>query len=416
VALLATPLPARREDLRIEPFGEAGEHVVKDPRSGDFFLVGVQEHFLLLQLDGRTDVDVVRDAFARRFHEPLAEQDLATFVETARDQGILAGDVPRPPPSRSLRNFLTRRVRIFNPDRLFAAVEPRLRFLWTRGFAVLSAATVVLAVLVMGVSGEELARSTHAALGWDTGVLCACVLFLLGMLHEASHGLTCKHYGGEVREIGFLLLFFVPCFYCNVSDAWLIREKRKRIAVMTAGVWCDLLVWAVAVLVWHVAEPDTLIHRLAFVLLTASGLETLLNLNPLIKLDGYYVLSDWAEVPNLRARSIERAKGHLRHWLWGAPPPGPESRSRFLSGFGLVSWAFSTLFLVWMVALLGGWLRGWIGVAGWAAAALLALPGMVDLFQGVIGGDIGVMLTKRRIRSTVWLVVLVGVAATVRLV
>src|SRR5262249_48647332 len=151
-------------------------------------------------------------------------------------------------------------------------------------------------------------------------------------------------------------LFFAPCFYCNVSDAWLFRERRKRIAVMLAGVGCDLVVWAAAVLVWRVAEPGTSIHRLAFLALSISGLGTLLNLNPLIKFDGYYLLSDWVEVPNLRARSLERARAHVRHLLLGAPPPGPETKARFLTGFGLASWTFSAVLLAWTVALLGSWL------------------------------------------------------------
>jgi putative peptide zinc metalloprotease protein len=323
----------------------------------------------------------VCEAFERRFREPLAEQDLATLIEALRGQRLLVGDGP--PLPRPRQRLLSWRARLWNPDRLFASVEPRVRFLFTRSFATLAATVVVAAALVLWVSREELARSAHDALCWESALPLWCVYFALGLLHESSHGLACKHYGGEVKEIGFLFLFFVPCFYCNVTDAWLFRAKHRRIAVMLAGVACDLVVGAIAAFIWRVASPDTIVHRTAFLVLSVSGLDTLTNLNPLLKFDGYYVLSDWAEVPNLRARAIERAKGHLRRWLCGAPPPGPEPRARFLTGFGLLSWAFSLVFLVCMLVFVGGWLDDRIGVAGWAVAALLALPGAVELFRNV---------------------------------
>src|SRR5439155_2123288 len=122
-------------------------------------------------------------------------------------------------------------------------------------------------------------------------------------LHEFAHGLTCKHYGGEVHEIGFLLMFFIPCFYCNVSDAWLFDRKSKRLWVTFAGAYCDLCLWAVAVFVWRLTVADTMVYYVAWVALSVCGARIFFNFNPLLKLDGYYLLSDWVEIPNLRQRS-----------------------------------------------------------------------------------------------------------------
>ena len=280
----ASPLPVRRNDLRIEPFGESGEHVVKDPRSGGFFLLGEKEHFLLLQLDGQGDAEGVRGAYERRFKEPLAQEDLDAFVETAREQGMFFSETA-PPPPRQRQSILYWRKRIFDPDRLFDRIEPSLRFVWTRGFLMLTGAAILAGAFVLWANREDFGPSIRDALRWESLVLGWCVLFVVGMLHECAHGLTCKHHGGEVREIGFLFMFFMPCFYCNVSDAWLFREKRKRLWVMLAGGYCDLVVWALAVFLWRVTEPGTTVHRMSFLVLGLSGIDSLFNFNPLIKLD-----------------------------------------------------------------------------------------------------------------------------------
>jgi len=410
-----SPLPVRRSDLRIEPFGTGGDHVVKDPRSGGYFLLGEKEHFLLLQLDGSTDADGVRGAYERRFEEPLHEADLDAFVETAREQGMLASEAAAPPP-RTRRNILYWRKRLFDPDRLFTRLEPRFRFLWTRGFMAASGAAVVFATLLLWANADELARSVSDALRWESVVLGWLTLFVVGMLHECAHGLTCKHHGGEVREIGFLFMFFMPCFYCNVSDAWLLREKRKRIEIMLAGGICDLVVWALAVFAWRLTEPGTLVHHIAFLLLGLSGIDTLFNFNPLIKLDGYYVLSDWQEVPNLRERALERARAQARRLLWGAEPPEPAAHGRFLTAFGFLSWAFSAVFLCVMLVVIANWVHGWLGPAGYVAAAALALPALAGTFHGVAAGEVGRMVMKRQRRTVFWLLGFAGLGAALWLV
>src|SRR5262249_55580960 len=200
----------------------------------------------------------------------------------------------------------------------------------TRTFLVVSAGCILAAALVLWVERQELARSLSNALRWETAVWAWLILLVVTALHESAHGLTCKHYGGEVHEIGFLLLFFMPCFYCNVSDAWLFKEKSKRLWVTFAGGYFELFVWALAVFVWRLTLPGSLPHYLAFIVVTACGIQTLFNFNPLLKLDGYYLLSDWLEAPNLQPRALGSFKDHMRWLLWGAPRPTPQARSRLL--------------------------------------------------------------------------------------
>lgn len=441
---IATPppplLPARRTGLVIRPLGEDGRYVVKDPTLAAYYHLGVEEHYLLLQLDGEKDAVAIRAAFEQRFGQPLGEEDLHEFIGMAHEQGFLqtgeATPVPRPKqvagndPTSAVttrdekpaeaqgrrQSILHWRKSLFDPDLFFTWLEPRIRFFWTPGFLVLSAGCILSAVFVVGANRHQLARSFALTLRWETAFWVWLTLFTVTMLHECAHGLTCKHHGGEVHEIGFLLLFFMPCFYCNVSDAWLFKEKSKRLWVTFAGGYLQLFLWALAVFVWRLATPDNPINYLSLVVLTACGVQTLFNFNPLLKLDGYYLLSDWMEVPNLQERSAQYVKSGMRWLFWGAVCPGREPRGRFLLLYGLASWLYSVLFLALMLwALFQVLWRAW----GWLGAIGVLLLGFIStqgLFHGVSGGEIHNMIATRRKRTFFWFLSLGGLAAGLCLV
>jgi multidrug resistance efflux pump len=418
----ATLFPLRRADLVVRPFGADGQSVVKDPRTGDFYHLGEAEHFLLMQLDGRQSAEMVRAAFERRFGEPLSADDLDDFLELARGQRFLqsATDASRPPegapPGRRRHSLLHWRKSLFDPDRPMTWLAPRLRFFWTRGFLILSAGCILLATALLCFNRQELATSFRGAFCWETLVLAWLTMFAVTLLHEFAHGLTCKHHGGEVHEIGFLLLFFMPCFYCNVSDAWLFQEKSKRLWVTFAGGYFELFVWALAVFLWRLTLPGTWVNYVAFLVLSVCGVQTLFNFNPLIKLDGYYLLSDWLEIPNLQQRAQDYFKAHLRRLLWGAPRPGRDARSSVLLGFGAVSWLYALAFValtLWGAfrSLGPGW--GWLGVGSVALLGLLATRG---LFRGIAAGEVRTMIARRLIRTVLWILGLGAVGAVLCLV
>src|SRR5262249_52104990 len=194
------------------------------------------------------------------------------------------------------------RQSLFDPDRLFTWLAPRLWFFWTPMFLIVSAGCILWAALLLWMNRYEMVGQVAQAWRWQTVALVWLTLLVVTTGHEFAHGLTCKHYGGEVHEVGFLLLLLMPCFYCNVSDAWLFREKSKRLWVTLAGGYFELFLWALAVFAWRLTLPGTLLHHMAFVVVSVCGLQTLFNGNPLVKLDGYYLLSDWLEIPNLQQR------------------------------------------------------------------------------------------------------------------
>ena len=416
----ATQLPTHRVDLIVRPIGSGGRYVVKQPNARDYFHLGEQEHFLLMQLDGERDTTKICAEFEHKFADPLTAEDLDSFIEIAREQGLLQTEELGPESAESIARKATRRSKqsvlywrksLFDPDRFFSWLEPKIRLFWTPGFLIASAGSIVWAAMILWTTRQEVASSFAYALRWETLILAWLVMFLIGLLHEFAHGLTCKHFGGEVREIGFLLMYFMPCYYCNVSDAWLFREKSKRLWVTFAGGYFELLLWALAVFAWQITMPDTLMNYLAFIAVVACGVDTLFNLNPLIKLDGYYLLSDAMEIPNLRQRSFAYTMGWWRHLLWGGPRPESQAKEKFLLGFGLASWVYSLTFLTLMLLAMWYWLGDAIGVLGLVLVALLGIASLRALFSDLFREDFRTMISKRRGRTILWVLVISGLIA-----
>jgi putative peptide zinc metalloprotease protein len=426
-----TPLPCHRSELVVRPLGDHGPYVVKDPGSGAYYHLGEEEHFLLMQLDGRRDAEAICAAFAERFGQPLAGEELEEFLEMATARGLLqaegvaAGGPPatavatgEPPVATApfgLR-ILYWRKSFFDPDRLFTWLAPKIGFFWTPAFLVFSAGCIVLAAALLWTNRQGLASSFLDSLRWETAFLAWLALMVVTTCHEFAHGLTCKRHGGEVHEVGFLLLFFMPCFYCNVSDAWLFKEKSKRLWVTLAGGYFELFLWALAVFVWRLSTPDSLVNYVAFVVLSACGVQTLFNFNPLLKLDGYYLLSDWAEVPNLHQRSADYVKGRLRWLLWGADRPDPEPRGRVLLTYGLVSWLYSLAFLALSLVVMSHFLGERLGPVGLVAVVLLALMSLRGLLHGFTAGEVRNMILLRHKRTVVWALLLVAGPAALFLI
>jgi multidrug efflux pump subunit AcrA (membrane-fusion protein) len=269
----------------------------------------------------------------------------------------------------------------------------------------------VLATALLWANRHGVAGSFLSALRWETALLAWLVLLFVTTCHEFAHGLTCKHYGGEVHEVGFLLIFFMPCFYCNVSDAWLFKEKSKRLWVTLAGGYFELFFWSLTVFIWRVTVPDSLVNYLAFMVMTACGVQTLFNFNPLLKLDGYYLLSDWLEVPNLQERAGQYVKSRLRWLLWGAAPPEPDECGRMLLIYGLVSWFYSLVFLALSLVFMAHFFGTKFGVLGLILVGFLGLMSVRGVFHGFTAGEVQKMIRMRHKRTVLWLLILGTVPA-----
>jgi putative peptide zinc metalloprotease protein len=306
---MSAALPKLRGDLHISPqlAGGGTTAVVKDPISRRFFRLGEIECFIALQLDGATSLESLQDRVERRIGQRPDLETLQQFVADFLRLGLLEGAEPRPAERRRGRiggNPLYLRLKAFDPDRLLDWLAPRLGVVFTPGFVIGSAALTAIAFLLTLSSWAEITRDIGRLYRFDALFLAWLTVVVVTTAHEFAHGVTCKRFGGHVNEMGVLLLYFQPAFYCNISDAWLIPEKSRRLWVTFAGAYFEIVVWALATVTWRITETDTWLNFLALVVMATSGIKTLFNLNPLIKLDGYYLLSDWLEIPNLRQKSF----------------------------------------------------------------------------------------------------------------
>jgi putative peptide zinc metalloprotease protein len=344
---MSSTLPKLRGDLTVSAQTTASGrfYVIKDPVTGRFFRLREAEGYITQQLDGETPLDAIRARVQERFGAQLAPETLNEFARQLRATGLL--DDPESEAARSGRkrgrwrgSLLYLRYKVLDPTRLFDFLLPWVGPFFTPYFLLVSAAAILLAVDLIVVHGGDLIASFMRMMDPVYVPLYIFVAFSTVALHEFAHGLTCRRYGGEVREIGLLMIYFSPALYCNVSDAWLFPEKSKRLWVAFAGPYFELFLWAMAVILWRATEVDTLLHYVAVAVIGVSGIKTLFNFSPLIKLDGYYILSDFLEVPNLQKKSFAHV-GKLFKRLVGKKVQEDESETprerRIYLTYGLIA-------------------------------------------------------------------------------
>jgi putative peptide zinc metalloprotease protein len=175
------------------------------------------------------------------------------------------------------------------------------------------------------------------------------IFLVIGFFHESSHGLTCKHYGGEVHSMGLMFLYLAPCFYVDVSACWVSATRLQRLATIIAGIWIEMVMCGIAMLIWTNTPVGEPIHDFAYEIILITGLAVIvINLNPLIKLDGYYFLTEWIGIPDLKERSTAFFSGWIQHHIFRLPvevPIVPRRRVAFFAIYAFVSGCYSYLLL-----------------------------------------------------------------------
>ena len=374
--------PKWRIDLIVRPRPTDAGHgfVVKDPVSGAFFHLREAEHFITQQLDGDTPLDAIRQRTEARFGASLPPDILDAFIGKLDRSGLLQHETAEKPgrgarTDRVQGGLLSLRFRLLNPARCFDRLVRLVPFVFTPHFVAFATATVLLAVGVTIANWAAYAGDVSRLYQLSTVPLFIALMFLVVSAHEVAHGVTCRRFGGEVRDAGVMLIYFQPALYCNVSDAWLFPERSKRFWVSFAGPFFELFLWALAVLAWRVTDEETWINHLALIVMTGSGVKTLLNFNPLIKLDGYYLLSDYLDIPNLRRKSFRHVGSLIRRLVGaGAPMPAALSRRerRIYVAYGLAAMAGSLVLLTWVAITVGEFL-----IANGQPMALLLFTGLL---------------------------------------
>jgi multidrug resistance efflux pump len=223
-------------------------------------------------------------------------------------------------------------------------------------------------------TGEVASYTFYTHSEYGLAIIILAVLSITA-LHEMAHGLACKHFGGEVREVGVLMIFYLlPALYCNVSDIHRFGRRRERLWVIFAGIYFQLVASAAGGAVWLLSTPYSLLADFAFIIFLSASFNVLFNCNPLIKLDGYYALAQLAGEHNLQARSYEYVRSIFDRLLDG-PTARPRRASR--PALYLSYWAGSIFYTLILVSLVLGWAGDWLmsnlGITGVLPTIILAL-------------------------------------------
>lgn len=404
----ARPLAMRlRPDLELRAVAMRGraQWSVKDPLTLRYFQLREEEYFVLRMLDGQTSIDEIQSRFERRFSpRQLEPQRLQAFLSRLHEEGLILADSPGQASEllerkrklrnkkwlETLSNILSLQFRGIDPDRFLSRIEPATRWIFSRTMAFLCGSIVAAAIMLVAVHFDTLESRLpdfRAFFGAGNILWLAVAIGGVKILHEFGHALTCRHYGGRCHELGFMLLVFTPCLYCNVSDAWLLNNKWRRIAISAAGIIVELTIAALATFAWWFSGPGLLNSLCLDLMFVCSVSSVLLNGNPLLRYDGYYILSDLIEVPNLQ----QQASSVIRRWLARFAAGAELSEARLLPARGqgwLALYAIlSAIYRLFIVGLILWFLHRVLGPYG--LDPVVQLVGVV-----AIGGMVGMPIVS----------------------
>ncbi len=226
------------------------------------------------------------------------------------------------------------------------------------------------------------------------------MLLVVGFVHESSHGLTCKHYGGEVHSMGLMFLYLTPAFYVDVTESWVSASRMQRMATIIAGIWIEMMLCGIAVIIWTNTQPGEWIHDFCYKLILLTGIAVVvINLNPLIKLDGYYFFTEWVRVPDLKERSTSFLIGWIQRHIFRLPVDVPVVSRRRVPLFvlyALVSGAYSYLLLWLFVRFSYNVFSHWFAELALVPAAVLAFVIFRSRLRGLKDFVLGFFRTKAR--------------------
>src|SRR5919204_3511840 len=313
-----------RPDLNIEAHKYEGRtfYVVKDPVSLRYYRLKDNEHFLLQFMDGKQTLEDAQKAYEKQYRpDRLRLEDLEGFAQQLLTAGLAQNDSPRAGKQlfdrrkkrrrsewmQALTNILYIKIPVFDPEKLLGRMLRYLSWIFSAWFFALSVGVMLAAVLLVATHFETFRQKLpnyHEFFSFKTVAWLWLALGVVKVIHEFGHGLSCKVFGGEVHEMGALFLVFSPALYCNVSDAWTLPNKWHRIIISAAGIYVELIIAAIATFVWWNTPSQPFVNNMALSLMVVCSVSTVVfNANPLMRYDGYYVLADWLEIPNLRDRS-----------------------------------------------------------------------------------------------------------------
>jgi len=398
--------PKFRPDIKIHSYDEkhgASSIVLEDPVANKFFRISPYEFELLGILDGTLTLGEaiqklkVRGRYFATTHAArLVEQFsrsgllLGTTYGTSKVQCAVSSRIDRETRKRSLFKLYYLYIPLINPDRfldktlfLWNALVNRITFFL---FAVLAPGAIYLVLL-------ELPRFWNEFLYFfnlENLFVLWIAIAVVRLVHEFAHAYTAKSFGMRVPQMGIALLILFPCLYCNTTAAWQLADRKQRMAISLAGIVSEAMIAVLSIYIWYFSKPG-LLNSVAFYMVAVSLASSLLfNGNPLLKFDGYFVLTDWLRIPNLQSKSF-----NLLRYLFLARVLGIESipagqastRERLIFiGYGISSLIYRVFLYVGIISRIYFRFDKTIGVVlGAFAFALFVVRPLTNAGKNLIG-------------------------------
>lgn len=279
----------------------------------------------------------------------IDENDVNSLIEFLEHNGLLALDSetihiqteqPKPIWKRLLHGYLYFTIPVIRPQQFLQDSLPYVRPLLGRSFITMMMVLLVIGIVMTIARADEFFNSLPV-LASVQGIIGGLVIFaLIKVFHELAHAYTATAYGVRVPHMGVALIILYPVLYTETSGAWRLSSRRQRFHIGMAGIVAELCIAALAFIAWHAAAAGGIVQGLSLTVIAVSLVSSLLiNLNPLMRFDGYYLLSDMTGEDNLQQRACAFARWTLRRFLFADNTPAPESlsvkRQRFLTIFGI---------------------------------------------------------------------------------
>ena len=354
-------LPALREELSLFPGPARADGApswsLQDPTRNLFFHID----WLTFEILSRWHLDDP-DAILGAITEETTIQPEATDMEAvlsflasnellqqhdAKGSAWLAAQAEKrraSPMQWLLHHYLFFRVPLWRPDAWLTRMAPLVAPLFSRAFLVLTLGALVAGLVEVSRQWETFVSTLVDTFSWQGLAGYFIALVAVKFLHELGHAFTAKRQGCRVPAMGVAFLVMFPMAYTDVNETWKLRRKRQRLAVGAAGILTELTLAAWATLAWALL-PDGFLRGAAFLLATTTWISTLMiNASPFLRFDGYFLLMDWLEMPNLHQRAFALARWRLREALFGLNAPVPEhlapTRHRAVLIFAYVTWLY----------------------------------------------------------------------------
>ncbi|MDO4587153.1 MAG: biotin/lipoyl-binding protein [Planctomycetia bacterium] len=309
--------------------------VVKDPVGLKYFRFQDEEYFIMKQLDGTKSLDVIKENFEEKFPpQKITLEELQSFIGQLHQSNLILAGVPnqghellkrrgklrRQQILAAMSNILAIRFKGIDLDVLLGKMIPYVRWMF-HPVTLFCCIALMLAALSLVLTEFDYFRSKlpdfQQFFGAKNIFLLSITLMCTKILHEFGHGLSCKYLGGECHEMGIMILVLTPCLYCNVSDSWMLPSKWQRAAIGLAGVFVECTLASICTFFWWFTSEGTFHYLCLNVMFISSVSTVIFNINPLLRYDGYYVLADLLEIPNLRQKATKIMTQKASAWFLG---------------------------------------------------------------------------------------------------